>query len=157
MLPCGGVGAPRETTMNTRPLLLSVLLLGACDVIGKTCTLIAADDTLTVQFEAHTLDPGTYDLTMGTIGCSLQLSGEQAFCEDLDGSVHFDVQSTASGDAIERVSLFGEAPELVQLEVTRDGEQVLLQALSPTYEVREPNGPGCGDQFVAEVTVAFPE
>lgn len=141
--------------------VLGALALGlsssACVVLE--CNAMYAPDALQLTFDPALEGDGEWTVTLSgdlDAGCSvtLPLPTEDAWpvC-DMEG-----VELLLSEDytRIEGVSLFALAPEAVTLTVALDGEEILSQAITPEYDVDEPNGKGCGERHFAEVVVATP-
>lgn len=141
------------------PSILSLvgvsLALSQPACVVKECNLMYAPDALDVQFDPVFSAEGAWVVTLGgdvdaTCTVTLPLADDGApDCDLGEASLVISEDRTS----IEGVSLFGLAPEHVTVELSHEGVAVLSVDLTPTYEVDEPNGEGCGERHSAVVVV----
>lgn len=131
---------------STLPFLLA-MSLPACEVVGKSCTLIGCYGSLVVTIPL-TLDDGAYRV--------------EASSDGVDGAISFDVVDGAAvvpEDALVTVEItddgllatftvnMGATPETVAITLSDDAEAVLAAGdVAPVWgETVYPNGEDCDD------------
>lgn len=144
--------------------LFLTLPLSACE--EHTCTLIGCSQGITLEFATPLVEEGEYTFTLttetSTVTCNgfipLRRDGTEPTCEGM--SIHReeittrtdDAEHGRSGDKIVSISIDGDH-EMLTLHVTRDGNSILQEDVTPVYEGVEINGEGCGECLLATHTV----
>jgi len=139
---------------RTAPLVL--LTLFACDTQGPFCHKAYAPSGVSVHLDTTSWPDGeprvVFDLDGAEVPCAIEAPA------DTDGTS--EALWWTCGDAPDRrtrdravVEFFFEAhtPEEVLVTVFVDDVEFGTEAASPTYEVDEPNGEGCGERTAGEV------
>jgi len=143
------------------PLLTLPLLTAGCDLVTPhSCNTMYAPSHLALQFEADAWAPGAYEVEVvtdaATILCAFTLPAGDEWtgrCDDADG-IH-EVLTDASGEGLERIYLYEETPDVVDVAVSLDGAPLAEDSFAPDYAEDEPNGEGCGVRHAAEVTISL--
>ena len=116
---------------------------------------MGAPSTLTLEFSAGAWPDGRYEIEVLGEGarsamCVIDLpdAGLAPACTQS--------ASVALGDGgIVSMTAVEVSGETLQVLALRDGEPLLDALLTPDYTVDEPNGPGCGERYVATIAVAM--
>lgn len=131
-----------------RSLLLASLVVLTAPGCVLECNAMYAPDNLEIVLNPALTDAGSWEIVLEgdletTCAVVLPLAeGEVATCDNDAVSLLI----SASGDAIEGVSLFGYAPDSHTISFSLDGTLVSSHDLEPEYELDEPNGKGCGER-----------
>lgn len=130
------------------PLLLS---LTGCDLVGTSCNLMYAPDSLALEITNADLS--------GKVGVSVTADGETITCilaeTESEGGCDVDGSSISiSGDVLE-VFLWEFAPDELELSVWTADTGVEPVTITPAYTEDEPNGEGCGFRRSATEQVAL--
>lgn len=140
--------------MTRLTLLFPVLALSGCPALEEhDCTLMYVPDQLNVSFDAASWPAGVTTVTISgdvTATCTVTLPG------DTDGSCDvqdISIMNNDAGDALSALSFFAMSPANVTIVIDVDGTEIASETLTPTYEVSEPNGEGCGETHSASVTM----
>ena len=130
---------------------LLVLTLGmGCDLVGQECNLMYAPDTLILVLENAPLS------TTGATFFQVEGGGEIITCslespEETSGSCEGtgDRYLERDGDTV-TLTLWEFVPEKATVTVFHDDAEVGSWSVTPSYDVDEPNGEGCGERSFAE-------
>lgn len=136
-----------------------ILVSSSGCLIGKECNLMYAPDNLEIHLATPLSDAGEWEISVeGSDGyavtCAVTLPASDsasASCDDGIASLHL----SAANDAIEGVLLFGAAPPTVVVTAALDGVEVGSGEATPSYDIDEPNGEGCGERSTGSVTVTL--
>ncbi len=141
---------------------LAPLTLAACDILpGRACNLMYAPSGVVVTFDADAWAPGTWEIEVDGLVCTVELGAEsEPFeripCDD-DGVARLELVLTEGGDGIDFAHLIERTPETLDVAVRHDDAVVVDTSLVPEYVVDEPKGRGCGERRAAGVTVVVDE
>ena len=156
--------------MRTQLYSLLTLTLSLCPALtgcgGHDCTEIYAPDQLVITFSPALRTAGAWEISVGgdeTVACSVELpvadpsNVDEETCAAVDPVVA-DLNFSDDGTQILGLTVWESAPADVSVYIEHAGQEVTLVYLSPSYEKREPNGNGCGEQRFgeAEVTITQP-
>lgn len=140
---------------------LAPLTLAACDVLpGRACNLMYAPSGVLVTFEADAWAPGTWEIEVDGLSCTVLLGTdalptEQVVCED-GAAARLEIRLDEAGESIVQAHLIERTPDVVEIVVAHDDAVIVEASLVPEYVVDEPNGRGCGERRAASVTVEVP-
>lgn len=142
-------------------LWVTGLALAACACeSSKTCTLIGCQDQLIVEISQSSglavLFSAHLDIDGRAVACPAPAKGESAACDtgvSIASRELQDCTQTISGDQAretcvgtgyftERIIILG-APKSVGISLMTGATVAAQTTLTPTYEVNQPNGPGC--------------
>jgi len=137
-------------------LLLAALGCGAlsCDGSGigsMACTLIGCEDQFmaTLTVDATMVPAGMHTVQVTADGvvasCAFQFPPDVGLgvpCSSAFGLTIVPDQ-TIAGRFTERITFSG-TPSLVEVQQLVGGTVIFDQTVSPTYQMNQPNGPGCG-------------
>lgn len=145
------------------------------DDVGQACTEIGCVDSARIAFLPRLSEPGFYSITIvadGTaIECAVTVPGFARSDACSSGNVWIDVNNkiemeidragsttnVSVQEGISSLTLLQQAPRELQVEVRRDGFEVLRSTVTPAYQTAQPNGPSCpGACKVGEVTIPTP-
>ncbi len=130
---------------------------------GTDCNLMYSPSNLQLVFDPEITAEGTW---------TFELTGDfDALCEvDLPvpdpsdmaytpcGGVDLvDLGLSDDGVGVTDLHVMNEAPASLTLIVSFDGSVVFEDTFTPSYDVDEPNGTGCGERYSASVSVEVPE
>ncbi len=135
------------------PAMLALMSTGC----GTVCTQMYVPSGFAVYLEASSWATGDYELLLSgdvEASCAVTLpaedtSGPWVGC-DTDG-----VEISYRTHALDAVFVRDPLPEYLHVAVLLDGEEIAAQAFEPSYEITEPNGPGCGESINAGDTLTL--
>lgn len=148
--------------MNLTPsLLLALAPLALTGCFEKACTLIDAPSGVEITFQgAEALPAGAYVVEIDGVPCAVDLplaedSGAVGWvgCNPEGSHSWVELTLTDDGAGLASAYLGNGAPDPLDISITRDGEEVHAESVAPDYAVDEPNGEGCGERYLADVTV----
>lgn len=132
--------------------MVALWMLMSC---ASDCEAPPLPDLLLVRTEASAWPDGEYVLalededTFETRSCTVKLPGESAPCDDGLS------QAKVANGRIEQLELWAFTPEQLLIEVSLDGEVVLLESLAPAYETSPPIAEGCPDLRAGAVDLSW--
>ncbi len=153
---------------TTRFLLPLMTLIGlatqpACFIQDRGCTDSGGGDALRIDLLHDFTAPGLYELELAWDGrdvvCTWSARGTQADTAESQETVSTGcsdeglVEVLRLLDTAAEIELLDLHPESLALRITRDGEELHSETLTPTYEVE--GGERCGEDFFARVEVEF--
>ena len=133
----------RPSPSHLLPLTLLPVLSGC--PMDQSCTLLYAPDQVLIEFQADALATREWQVAVADEVCTITLPGAEADVVCPLDDLPLTLTLNDDGTAITEALLFGAGPASLSVEVSHDGVIVASETLSPTYELFEPNGAGCGE------------
>jgi len=129
------------------PALFTLLATGC----GLSCTEMWVPSGFELTFEASSWAAGDYEIVLSgdvETSCAVTLPADDTSGPGEDCGSH-DVKITFDAHAIDAVFIYEPLPEYLHVSVLLDGVEIAAQVFEPSYDVTEPNGPGCGETIFA--------
>jgi len=139
-------------------LLLTASLLTGCELTDDvSCNAMYAPSGVAITFSADDWEAGEWVVEVDGERCTVSLPSTDAgvSCEQGDGFAMLDLYLSTDGTGIDGGWLSESTPEALEITLFRDDVPVYDVTLQPSYEVDEPNGPGCGERSYADVEIAL--
>lgn len=144
-----------------------VALLFTTTGCSPNCYLMGWSSGAGFVFESWDWPPGDYTVDLKLEGrvdphgedLPQEASIEVTLPLDWEGEAYGDEQVATlepgeDGDTLSTLSIHG-TPEFVRIEVSLDGQPLRSFDVEPEYETDEPNGVGCGTQYIARYDLSM--
>jgi len=135
------------------PALFALFATGC----GLTCTEMWVPSGFELIFEASSWASGDYEIVLsGDVehSCAVTLPADDTSGPGEDcGSDDVDFQYDAH--TIDSIFVYEPLPEYLHVTVLLDGAEIAAGTFEPSYEITEPNGPGCGETIFATDTLTL--
>lgn len=140
--------------LRARWLMVALTATTPAATACHSCFMMWAPSTVTLNFGDAAWEPGVWQLEVNGYTqdalCVVSLphvDGELVSC-GLNAALSFDADG-----GVASMTLTEFAPDGFSLYLTRDGAGVFQEEFTPSYDLTEPNGPGCGERRTTTIQV----